>query len=152
MNTRQIYYTIIEQRRSQRLIPFVPFFIPNMWKQIHNDILPNYLKTFNDKIIWNLMPVKSKPYVATYYGTSLCSFCNQQDEIEFYLFFSCIKLQSVWNLFMFLMFQLTGYSLPSVSLNLCLFFDFSVLSAQHSHSQLIINGIAFLLSATKYCI
>ena len=25
MNTRQIYYTIIEQRRSQRLIPFVPF-------------------------------------------------------------------------------------------------------------------------------
>ena len=30
MNTRQIYYTIIEQRRSQRLIPFVPFSIPNM--------------------------------------------------------------------------------------------------------------------------
>ena len=46
MNTRQIYYTIIEQRRSQRLIPVVPFSIPNMWKQIHNDILPNYLKTF----------------------------------------------------------------------------------------------------------
>ena len=53
---------------------------------------------------------------------------------------------------MFLMFKLTGYSLPSVSLNLCLFFDFSVLTAQHSHSQLIINGIVFLLSATKYCI
>ena len=77
MNTRQIYYTIIEQRRSQRLIPFVPFSIPNMRKQIHNDILPNYLKTFNYKIIWNLMPIKSKPYVATYHGTSLCSFCNQ---------------------------------------------------------------------------
>ena len=29
MNARQIYYTIIEQRRSQRLIPFVPFSIPN---------------------------------------------------------------------------------------------------------------------------
>ena len=54
MNTRQIYYTIIKQRRSQRLIPFVPFSIPNMWKQIHNDVLPNYLKTFNYKIIWNL--------------------------------------------------------------------------------------------------
>ena len=98
------------------------------------------------------MPVKSKPYVATYHGTSLCSLCNQQDETESHLFFSCIKLQSVWNFFMFLMFKLTGYSLPSVSLNLCLFFDFSVLTAQHSHSQLIINGIVFLLSATKYCI
>ena len=30
-------------------------------------------------------------------------------------------------------------------------FDFSVLTAKHSHSQLIVNGI-FLLSATKYCI
>ena len=87
------------------------------------------------------MPVKSKPYVATYHGTSLCSFCNQQDETESHLFFSCIKLQSVWNFFMFLMFKLTGYSLPSVSLNLCLFFDFSVLTAQHSHWQLIINGM-----------
>ena len=134
------------------MVSFVPFSIPNMWKQIHNDILPNYLKTFYYKIIWNLMPVKSKPYVATYLGTSLCSFCNQQDETESHLFFSCIKLQCVWNFFMFLMFKLTGYSLPSVSLNLCLFFDFSVLTAQHSHSQLIINGIVFLLSATKYCI
>ena len=69
MNTRQIYYTIIEQRRSQRLIPFVLFSIPNMWKQIPNNILPNYLKTFNYKI-WNLMPVKSKSNVATYHGRS----------------------------------------------------------------------------------
>ena len=44
MNARQIYYTIIEKRRSQRLIPSVPFSIPNMWKQIYNDtcILSNY--------------------------------------------------------------------------------------------------------------
>ena len=53
---------------------------------------------------------------------------------------------------MFLMFKLTQYSLPSLSLNLCLFFDFSFLTAQHCHLQLIINGIVFLLSATKYCI
>ena len=104
MNTRQIYYTIIEQRRSQRLIPFVPFSITNMRKQIQNDILPNYLKTFNCKIIWNLMPVKSKPYVATYHGTSLCSFCNQQDETESHLFFfpffkvtKCVELFYVFD-------------------------------------------------------
>ena len=51
---------------------------------------------------------------------------------------------------MFLMFKLTGYSLPSLSLNLCLHFDFNFLTP---HSQLIINGIiVFLLSPTKYCI
>ena len=51
------------------------------------------------------MPVKSKAYIATYRGTSLCFFCNQQDEIEFHLFFSCIKLQSWGIFFMFLMFK-----------------------------------------------
>ena len=39
-----------------------------------------------------------------------------------------------------------------MSLNLSLFFDLRVLTAQHSHSQLIINGIVFLLGAIKYCI
>ena len=58
------------------------------------------------------MPVKSKPYVATYHGTSLCSFCNQQDETESHLFFSCIKVQSVWNFFMFLMIKLPGILCP----------------------------------------
>ena len=80
------------------------------------------------------MPVKFKPYIATYHGTSLCSFCNQQDETESHLFFSCFKLQSVWNFLMFLMFKLTGYFLPSLSLNFCLFFDFNFLTAQHCHS------------------
>ena len=98
------------------------------------------------------MPLKSKPYIATYHGTSLCSFCNQHDETESHMFFSCIKLQSVWNFFMLLIFKSTGYSLPSLSLNLCSYFDFSFLTAQHCHSQLIINGIVFFHSATKYCI
>ena len=98
------------------------------------------------------MPVKSKPYVATYHSTSLRSFCNQQDETESNLFFSCIELQRVSNFFMLLMFKLTGYSLPSLFLNLCFFFDVSFLTAQRCHSLLIINGIVFLLRATKYCI
>ena len=33
-----------------------------------------------------------------------------------------------------------------------MFFYFSFLTAQHSHSQLIINRIVFLLRVTKYCI
>ena len=81
--------------------------------------------------------LKSKPYIATYHGTSLCSFCNQQDETEPHLFSTCIKLQSVLNFFMRLIFRFAGYSLPSLSLNFCLFFDFSFLTAQHCHSQLI---------------
>ena len=60
------------------------------------------------------MPVKSKPFTVTYHVTSLCSVSNQQDETESQLFFLCIKLKSVWNFFLFLLFKLTGYSLPSM--------------------------------------
>ena len=73
MNFRQIYVSIIE-KSSQMLISSVPFSIPNMWKQIHiNSLFENL---FNYKLIWNLIPVKSKPYIATYHGASLCSFFN----------------------------------------------------------------------------
>ena len=67
------------------------------------------------------MPVKSNPYIATCHGTSLCSFCNQQSETESHLFFSCIKLQSMRYFFVVLIFKLTGYSLPSLSLNFVCF-------------------------------
>ena len=50
------------------------------------------------------------------------------------------------------MFKLTGYSLPSVALNLRLFFHFGFLTAQHSYSHLIKNEIVFLVTATRYCI
>ena len=69
------------------MVRFVTFSTSNMGKQIHNDILPNFLKAFNYKTIWNLMPIKSKQYIATYHGPSLYPFCNQQDEAGPHLFF-----------------------------------------------------------------
>ena len=53
MKLHQMYYWIVQKQKRQILIPSINFPISETWKQIHNDILPNYLKTFNYKSTWN---------------------------------------------------------------------------------------------------
>ena len=50
MKLRQMYYWIVEKRKSQILIPSINIPISKTWKQIRNDMFPNYLKTFDYKL------------------------------------------------------------------------------------------------------
>ena len=100
MKLRQMYYWIFETRKSQILIPSINFSIFETWKQIHNDIFPNYLKTFNYKLTWNLLLVKVKPHIAAYHQTNMYSFCYSSEETVSHLFLTCVKLNSVWNFIM----------------------------------------------------
>ena len=126
------------------------FPLSETWKQIHNDILSNYLKTFNYKLTWNLLPVKLKPHIAAYHQTNMCSFCNFSEETVSHLFITCVKLNSVWDFIIHLIFKLTGYTIPKMTSDFFLFFDFSFLSISHCQKQ--IDAIVFLLSITKHSI
>ena len=128
MKLRQMYYWIVGKRKSQILIPTINFSISETWKQIHNDILPNYLKTFNYKLTWNLLPVKSKPHIAAYHQTNMFSFCYSSEETVYHLFLTCVKLNSVWDFIIHLIFKLTGYTISMMTSNFCLFFDFSLMN------------------------
>ena len=128
MKIRQMCYRIVETQKSQILIPSINFSIFETWKQIHNDILPNYLKTFNYKLTRNLLPVKSKPHIAAYHQINMCSFCYSSEETVSHLFLTCVKLNSVWDFIIHLIFRLTGYTITIMTLNFCLFFYFSFLN------------------------
>ena len=91
MKLRPMYHWIIEKRKSQILISSINFSISETWKQIYNDILPNYLKTFIYKLTWNLMPVKLKPHIAAYHQTNMCSFCYSSEETVSRLFLTCVN-------------------------------------------------------------
>ena len=54
--------------------------------QIHNDILSNYLKTFNYKLTLRLLPITSKSHIAAYHRTNLYFFYNSAEETVSYLF------------------------------------------------------------------
>ena len=80
-----MYYWIVGKQKSHFLIPTINFPISETWKQSYKNILPNYLKTFNYKLTWNLLPVKSKPHIAAYHQTNMCSFCYSSEKTVSYI-------------------------------------------------------------------
>ena len=97
--------------KSQNLIPSIHLRNSETLKQNQNDILTNYFKAFNNKLIWNLMPVKSQPHFAAYHQTNLCTFCNFFEETVSHLFLTCVELNSVWDFIIHLLFKLIGYTI-----------------------------------------
>ena len=77
-------------------------------------------------------------------------FFKCQDETEFHLFCSCIKVTKCVILLYVFNVQINWVFFALGAFEFIFVFDFRFLTAQHSHSQLIIIGIVFLLNATKY--
>ena len=60
------------------------------WKLTFNDILPNYLKTFNYRIVWNLLPFSHE--------LGKCALCWRGQDSAVHLFAKCSVTQQIWKL------------------------------------------------------
>ena len=58
------------------------------WKLISQNILPNYLKTFNYRTVWNLLPFSSE--------LGKCALCKQGQDSAVHLFAKCSITQQIW--------------------------------------------------------
>ena len=67
---------------------------------MHKSIFPSYLKTFNFKVHWDLLPVKNKfhRFALDSNEKITCLFCNINIESNFHLFAKCSKLRPLWNM------------------------------------------------------
>ena len=66
------------------------------WPCIHHPILPNTLKTFNYRAVWNTLPIMTKLYPPQPDGPTLCTFCHLHQETPAHLFFECVTVQPIW--------------------------------------------------------
>ena len=64
------------------------------WRLLHSKIFPNYLISFNYKVHFNLLPVKSKFMVFGLDNDSRCPFCNLGFETLIHIMGKCNKLGS----------------------------------------------------------
>ena len=64
--------------------------------RITSKILPSYLQTFNYKLHFNLLPLKSLFKEWYLDNDSCCLFCNVGYETVYHLFGSCEKLKGLW--------------------------------------------------------
>ena len=85
-----IYKKVIELTNIRSACP--------RWKILHLKIMPNYLISFNFKVHYNLLPVRSKFTDFRLDNNSRCPFCNLNFETLFHLMGKCTKLGIVWDL------------------------------------------------------
>ncbi len=72
----------------------------SQYLRLHKKIFPSYLKTFNFKVCFDLLPVKNKFYQFCLDSEVkiTCPFCNIPIESAFHLFAKCTKLLKIWEI------------------------------------------------------
>ena len=85
------------------------------WKAVHNPIFPKYLKTFNYKLVYNILPFQTKfCNFSLDKPKSFCVFCNKGLDSAFHVFKSCEKLIMIWQFLDSLIRKTTSIAVPIV--------------------------------------
>lgn len=64
--------------------------------RMHDRVFPNYMKSFNFKVYYNLLPVKRLFREYGLDNDSRCNFCNLNPDTHSHLFSQCKMLENVW--------------------------------------------------------
>ena len=107
------------------------------WKLTFNDILPNYLKTFNYRTVWNLLPFSHE--------LGKCALCRRGQDSAVRFFAKCSVTQQIWKLLKDVITNVTQKLFiidPLAPLNFCF------------PNQLVMysEAVALLVTATNHCI
>ena len=107
------------------------------WKLTFNDILPNYLKTFNYRTVWNLLPFSHE--------LGKCALCRRGQDSAVHLFARSSVTQQIWKLLKDVLTNITRKKFtidPLAPLNFCF------------PKQLVMysEAVALLVTATNHCI
>ena len=107
------------------------------WKLISQNILPNYLKTFNYRTVWNLLPFSSE--------LGKCALCKQGQDSAVHLFAKCSITQQIWKSLYEIMNHITQKS-STFEILTPINFYFPLQYETHSEE------ISLLVTVTNYCI
>ena len=65
--------------------------------KLHRKIFPSYLKSFNYRLHFDLLPVKAKFQHFSLHSNSGCTFCSLHPETSVHLFAKCPSLYPLWD-------------------------------------------------------
>ena len=87
----KIYYRVVYEYGERRAGGV-------LYSRLHRSIFPNYLKTFNFKVHFDLLPVKAKFHELSLDSQEkvTCPFCSLNLESAVHIFANCKKLNKVW--------------------------------------------------------
>ena len=107
------------------------------WKLVFQNILPNYLKTFNYRTVCNLLPFNPEP--------GECALCLQFQDSAVHVFARCSITRQIWTILQDVFDNITEASFPLENLTPLNFF----VPIQFENFT---ESIALILTVTNYCI
>ena len=107
------------------------------WKLVSQNILPNYLKTFNYRTVRNLLPFSPEP--------GECALCLQFQDSAVHVFARCSITRQIWTILQDIFNNITETSFPLDNLTPLNFF----VPIQFEHFT---ESIALILTVTNHCI
>ena len=107
------------------------------WKLVFQNILPNYLKTFNYRTVRNLLPFNPEP--------GECALCLQFQDSAVHVFARCSITRQIWTILQDVFDNITETSFPLENLTPLNFF----VPIQFENFT---ESIALILTVTNYCI
>ena len=82
-------------------------------------MFPAILRYFQYKVLNNTLFLNKKRFLFKKSNSPLCSFCNEEDETVFHLYFSCPNVRYLWNQLDFYLAE--DFLLPSQTLQAAVF-------------------------------
>ena len=107
------------------------------WKLVNQNILPNYLKTFNYRTVHYLLPFSPEP--------GECALCLQLQDSAVHVFAKCSITRQIWTILQEVFNKITGTSFPLDNLT-PLNFHVPI------KFEIFTEAIALILTVTNYCI
>ena len=107
------------------------------WKLVNQNILPNYLKTFNYRTVHYLLPFSSEP--------AKCALCLQMQDSAVHVFAKCSITRQIWTILQEVFNKITKTSFPLDNLT-PLNFHVPI------KFEIFTEAIALILTVTNYCI
>ena len=107
------------------------------WKLVNQNILPNYLKTFNYRTVHYLLPFSSEP--------AECALCLQLQDSAVHVFAKCSITSQIWTLLNKVLSNITETSFPLDNLT-PLNFHIPI------KFEIFTEAIALILTVRNYCI
>ncbi|CAK8684698.1 unnamed protein product [Clavelina lepadiformis] len=88
---KKTYERIIQTKKLKAISD-----LGKIWERTHLKILPSYLRTFNYKCAWNLLPFCNETGNYTPASKNSCPFCKVGPDAAYHVFFKCPQTNKQW--------------------------------------------------------
>ena len=134
--------------RAGLLLPMFPCDVSKLWQNCHSDILELKYREFNYRLVYNTLPLRSKPRIRAIAPSTACVLCGDGMETVHHLFVGCDIVRPVWQVIDSVMSLIMGGTFPPLTSKEIVLLDPTIYSPNKTQNL----AFSYLITMTKHTI